>query len=64
MYNETYTIKIMKKEKTINTDVIWPIRMTKEFKIQYKEYCDNKGYSFNKRIKTLMDNDMNNKIKI
>lgn len=52
----------MKKEKLI--EVVWPIRMTKEFKKQYKEYCDNKGFSFNKRIKLLMANDMNNKIKI
>lgn len=53
-----------KTEKTISNDVVWPIRMSKLFKTQYKEYCDKHGYAFNKRIKLLMENDINNKIKI
>lgn len=51
----------MKKEEN---NVVWPIRMSKEFKLKYKEFCDKHGYAFNKRIKTLMEGDMNNKIKI
>ena len=37
---------------------IFPIRLSKEFKKEYKDYCDKNGYSMTKRIKLLMNNDM------
>lgn len=42
-------------------EVIWPIRMKKDFKIKFKFFCDKHGYSMNKRVKLLMEQDMNKK---
>ena len=53
----------MKIKKT-EEDVRWPILMKKSFKEKYKEFCDSKGLSMNKRVKLLMTMDMNNEIKI
>jgi len=46
-------------KKTLEPDVIWPIRMKKSFKEQFKAHCDKHGYSMNKRVKLLMGQDMN-----
>ncbi len=48
----------MEKEK----DVVWPVRMKESFKKRFKTHCDNQGYSMNKRVKLLMEKDMNTKI--
>jgi len=40
-------------------DVVWPVRMREDFKKKFKAHCDKKGYSMNKRVKILMENDMN-----
>lgn len=47
----------------INTekDLVWPIRMKESFKNQFKVFCDKNGYSMNKRVKILMEQDMNKK---
>lgn len=41
-------------------DVIWPIRMSKELKNDFKSHCDKQGYSMNKRIKLLIIEDIKN----
>jgi len=47
----------MQKE---TNDVVWPIRMTKELKDKFKEYCDKYGYSMNKKIKLLIETAIKN----
>jgi hypothetical protein len=50
----------MKKQKIEKeNDVIWPIRMKKSFKNKFKIHCDKNGYSMNKRIKILIEKDIN-----
>lgn len=44
-------------------DVVWPVRMREGFKKKFKAHCDNMGYSMNKRVKILMEKDMNEKEK-
>lgn len=44
----------MKKEE----EVVWPIRMSKELKNNFKNHCDELGYSMNKRIKILIKKDI------
>lgn len=46
------------KEK--QKDVVWPIRMSQELKNKFKVYCDDKGYSMNKLIKILIQNEIKN----
>ncbi len=53
MYNNYYT---MKKEN--KKEVIWPIRMPQELKDQFKAYCDEHGFSMNKKIKILMETEI------
>jgi predicted DNA-binding protein len=43
----------------MNKDVVWPIRMPKELKIKFKNHCDEQGYSMNKRMKILIEKDIN-----
>lgn len=45
-----------KKEK----DVIWPIRMSQTLKNAFKTHCDTYGFSMNKRIKILIEKDIQN----
>lgn len=47
---------MMIKEK----DVILPIRIKRELKNEFKSHCDKKGYSLNKRIKILIEEDIQN----
>jgi len=42
-------------------DYIFPLRMTKEFKNEFKVFCDNNGYSMTKRIRLIMGEDIKNK---
>ena len=46
----------MEKEK----DVVWPIRMSKQLKDDFKSYCDKNGYSMNKLIKILIHETLQN----
>lgn len=46
-------------KKILEPDVIWPIRMKNGFKVKFKAHCDKYGYSMNKRVKLLMEQDMN-----
>jgi hypothetical protein len=46
------------KEK--QKDVVWPIRMSQILKDEFKNHCDNKGYSMNKLIKILIQNEIKN----
>lgn len=39
-------------------DVVWPIRMKQSLKDKFKSYCDENGFSMNKRIKILIENDI------
>jgi hypothetical protein len=39
-------------------EVVWPVRMKKSLKDKFKEYCDNNGYSMNKRMKILIEEDL------
>jgi hypothetical protein len=51
----------MKKLKlSTEKDVIWPIRMKQSLKDKFKYFCDKNGYSMNKRIKILIELDINN----
>ena len=45
-------------KKEINKDVVWPIRMKRSLKDQFKKHCDDSGYSMNKRMKVLIENDI------
>lgn len=49
----------MEKEK----DVVWPIRMKQSLKDEFKNHCNSKGYSMNKRIKILIEKDIKNEKK-
>lgn len=51
-----YNTHMMIKEK----DVILPIRIKRELKNEFKSHCDKKGYSLNKRIKILIEEDIQN----
>ena len=42
-------------------DYIFPLRMTKELKKEFKLFCDNNGYSMAKRIRLIMGEDMKTK---
>lgn len=44
-------------------DVVWPIRMPKELKDQFKFYCDKNGYSMNKLMKILIEEKIKNEKK-
>ncbi len=46
--------------ESIDKDVVWPIRMKESLKSLFKKHCDSKGYSMNKRIKTLIELDIKN----
>ncbi len=45
-------------------NVTWPILMKKSFKEKYKMFCDKHAISMNRRVKLLMEKDMNGEIKI
>ncbi len=38
------------------------VRISKEFKDQYKNYCDDNGYTISKRVLSLLKRDMNNEL--
>jgi len=44
-------------------DVILPVRMKEDFKKLFKNHCDKNGYSMNKRLKILIEKDLNGEIK-
>jgi hypothetical protein len=46
--------------ESTDKDVVWPIRMKESLKTSFKIHCDNNGYSMNKRIKTLIENEIKN----
>lgn len=49
----------MEKNKTSKKEsCVWPIRMPKKLKDEFKTYCDKKGFSMNKRINILIKNDI------
>lgn len=50
----TNIIQMKEKEK----DVVWPIRMKQSLKDRFKDYCDKNGFSMNKRIKVLIEQDI------
>lgn len=51
------------RPKTIKEpSVTWPILMAKNFKESYKNFCNKQAMSMNKRVKLLMEKDMNNKL--
>ena len=41
-------------------DVVIRIRLNNNIKKQYQEFCDNKNHSLSKRIRMLIEGDMNN----
>lgn len=52
-----------RKKLSNEPDVRWPILMKKGFKDKYKKYCDVYGISMNRRVKLLMEKDMNGEIR-
>ena len=56
MYAKRRTKLIMKKDVKIT------IRLDIQVRDNYKEYCNKNGYSLSKRIRTLLKNDMSNKL--
>ena len=46
-------MSIQKKDAQIS------FRVTKKLREEYREYCENKGYTYSKRIIALMKKDMN-----
>ena len=53
----------MDKDKQIK-ETHFVIRSTDEFKKQYKDFCDENGYTMSKRLTLLMKKDMENKLTI
>ena len=53
-----------RKKLSDEPDVRWPILMKQGFKDKYKQFCDSKGFSMNKRVKLLMEKDMTGEVKI
>lgn len=45
-------------KKTTEKDIVWPIRMKESFKKKFKVFCDTNGFSMNKRVKLLMERDI------
>ncbi len=43
-----------------NKDTHLVIRISKEFKKQYKDYCEDNGYTLSKRILSLIKKDIEN----
>ena len=48
------------KIKNGKMDYIFPLRMNKSFKDEFKNYCDDNGFSMAKRIRLIMFNDIEN----
>ena len=46
-------------KKSLEKDIVWPIRMKETFKSQFKEHCDKHGYAMSKRVRLLMEQDIN-----
>ena len=61
-YNGIYqgVLLALNAESGDDKDVIWPIRMKESLKNNFKIHCDKKGYSMNKRIKSLIEIDIKN----
>jgi len=49
----------LQNKKTKEKDVIWPIRMKESLKTQFKNTCHKHGYSMSKRIKVLIQEEIN-----
>lgn len=49
----------MKKKETKKESCVWPIRMPKKLKNDFKTYCDKMGFSMNKKINILIENEIN-----
>ena len=45
-------------------DTTMTFRLESEFKIKYLKYCEENGYSYGKRLRLLMEKDLNNEQKI
>lgn len=43
-----------------NKTIVWPIRMPKKLKDEFKAYCDCNGFSMNKKINILIKECLNN----
>jgi predicted DNA-binding protein len=48
-----------RKKLSDEKDVVWPIRMKISLQQRFKELCDKNGYSMSKRVKILMEKDIN-----
>lgn len=48
-----------RKKITDEKDIIWQLRMKVSFKQKFQEFCDKNGYSISKRMRTLIERDMN-----
>jgi len=55
IYKQTNTMSIQKKDAQLS------FRINKELREEYKEYCEDKGYTYSKRIIALMKEDMKTK---
>lgn len=47
-----------------NLDEILTIRISNELNLNYKKYCDDSGLSLSKRLRFLMQKDIDNKLEI
>ena len=45
-------------KKKLNKEVYVHIRIDSDLKGRYKKYCKEKGYTFSKRIRTLLEKDL------
>lgn len=48
-------------DKKVIKDVVWPIRMSQTLKDEFKKHCDEQGFSMNKRMKILIQRDIDGK---
>lgn len=64
IYNYIYIIMNKEKKKSgrpktvFEKNVTWPILMRQSFKDEYKMFCDKNAISMNRRVKLLMQKDM------
>lgn len=69
IFTYKYNYMLIKKKSgrpktSTEPNVTWPILMKKSLKEKYKAFCDRQGISMNRRVKLLMEKDMNGEVKM
>ncbi len=48
-----------KQEQEKEKDIIWPVRIKKDLRDRFKKHCNKMGYSMSKRLRVLMEVEIN-----